>query len=356
MAGALVAIVVLVAMLRADWPAEIAAAVAAGEPTEPSAAAGAAVVGLLAVCLILVDLPVALYSHGLERHYGLVQMSWGRWWRDDLPARALSAVAAAFAGGVVYGLMGQAGDHWWWMAGLLGALLSGVVTWLAPVWLSRVATVRPLADDALARRLLALASRAGAPALGVFEWPTGERTRRANAALAGLGATRRIIVSDTLLTDFSADEMAVIVAHELAHHAHRDVWRTLLLQTGTLLAGAYVVHGLMHALASPAGLAGPFDPTGAPLLVLLAGGWSVTTTPLAHAVSRTHERRADRFALDLTRDPASFASAMRRLGQQHLADDSPSPLVRLLWHAHPPMGERLAAARAWAHAHRGEQR
>jgi len=180
--------------------------------------------------------------------------------------------------------------------------------------------------------------------LGVYEWGLAEKTKKANAALAGIGATRRILVSDTMLAEYSDEEIEVVLAHELAHHVHGDIWKGIAFESLLVLLGFYAASRVLAALAAPLGLRGIDDVAGLPLLLLAAGAVSLVMVPLSHAMSRAFERRADRFALDLTRNPAAFISAMRRLGAQNLAEDRPSRLVQWLFYSHPPLGERIAAA------------
>jgi STE24 endopeptidase len=174
----------------------------------------------------------------------------------------------------------------------------------------------------------------------------GEKTKKANAALAGIGGTRRILVSDTMLADYSDDEIEIVLAHELAHHVHGDIWRGLFFESVLVLAGFYVAAQALLRAVDPLRLNGPADPAGLPLLLLAAGAVSVVMLPAAHAMSRGYERRADRFALDLTKNPAAFVSAMRRLGAQNLAEEDPSKVTQWLFYSHPPIRERIAAAQA----------
>ena len=192
-----------------------------------------------------------------------------------------------------------------------------------------------------------LADRAGARVVGAYEWGLGDKTRKANAALAGLGPTRRILVSDTMLAEYSDDEIEVVLAHELAHHVHGDIWRLLAFESILVLAAAYLAARALTVLAAPLGLTGPADVAGLPAVLLGIGAVSLALAPAAHGLSRACERRADRFALELTRNPQAFVSAMRRLGAQNLAEERPSRVVRWLFHSHPPVEERVAAARAF---------
>ena len=165
--------------------------------------------------------------------------------------------------------------------------------------------------------------------------------------MTGLGRTRRILLSDTLLTSYTDDEIEVVLAHELSHHVHHDLWRSMALQTLQLFGGFYAADRVLRASAGPLGLRGLDDPAGLPLLLLGAGVWTVLVMPIANALSRAHERRADRYALDITGQPDAFISAMKRLSQQNLAEEHPSRLVRWFFHSHPPIRERVEAARSW---------
>jgi STE24 endopeptidase len=138
-----------------------------------------------------------------------------------------------------------------------------------------------------------------------------------------------------------------VLAHELSHHVHHDLWRGVAFQTTMLFVALFAAHLALRAWADRLELRGVDDPAGLPLLMLVGGACSLVMMPLANALSRTHERRADRFALDTTGRPAAFISAMRRLSQQNLAEDYPSRLVQWLFYSHPPIRERIDAARAW---------
>jgi STE24 endopeptidase len=205
----------------------------------------------------------------------------------------------------------------------------------------------PLDRESLRGRLIALSQRAGVPALGVYEWALGEKTRRANAALVGTGRTRRIIVSDTLLAAYSDDEIEVILAHEIGHHVHRDIFVALTVESVLLVVAFYAAAVALATAWQPLGFYGPGDIAALPLLVLAGGLLTLVMTPLINALSRRNERRADKFALTLTRQPAAFISAMKRLGTQNLAEERPSRAVLWLFHTHPPIEQRIDAARGF---------
>lgn len=306
------------------------------------------VLGLL-VTHEIVGLPLAfLGGHRLERRYGLSHQPAAGWLADHLKATAIGFVLASGAALITYATMALWPAYWWAVAGAALALLVAGLASLAPVVLLPLFfRFTPLSRPALAARLQQLAERAGTRVVGVYEWALGEKSRRANAALTGLGATRRILVSDTMLSDYSDDEIEVVLAHELGHHVHHDIWRGIGLESVLMLLRFMAMDTALSVIGPWVGVARLGDLAAMPLLVLAAGAVSLVLTPVGLAVSRHHERKADRFALGLTSNPSAFISAMRRLGAQNLAEERPSRIVRWLFHSHPTLEERLAFARAW---------
>jgi STE24 endopeptidase len=207
--------------------------------------------------------------------------------------------------------------------------------------------VKLLERESLRSRVLALAARANTRVLGVYQWGLGDKSRKANAALTGVGFSRRILISDTMLAEYSDDEIEIVLAHELAHHVHGDVWKELILEAALVAAALYAAALALDAASAPLDLRGASDIAGLPLLLLVGGAVSLLAVPVARAVSRARERRADRVALELTRNPGAFVTAMRRLAAQNMAEEHPSPVVRWLFHSHPPTNERIAAAQAF---------
>ena len=290
----------------------------------------------------LLSLPFVFYrSFLLDRKYGLSSEPLRTWAGDHAKAFALGLPLTMAAALAVMASRWVSPQWWWAIAAGLFALTTVALVNVAPTLLMPIFyRFKPLDREPLRARLLTLSTRAGVRVLGAFEWGLGEKTTRANAALVGLGRTRRIILSDTLLKDYSEDEIEVILAHELAHHVHRDIWSGLAIESATiavaLLAASYV---------PPAG-----DLTLLARIALAALAVSLALVPVANGWSRRTERRADRYALELTRRPAAFISAIRRLGLQNLAEERPSTIARWLFHSHPTIDERVAAAREFGAA------
>ncbi len=304
---------------------------------------------VLSLAFDLATLPISFYQGFLlERRYGLSTETPAHWLGDYTKAAGIGLLFAQAGAAFMYFTLRQWPDSWWAFAGLGYTVVIIALVKLAPVVLMPLFfTLKPLQKETLRDRLTALASKAGTRIMGVYEWTLSDRTKKANAALTGMGSTRRILLSDTLLAEYSDDEIEVILAHELAHHVHRDIWTTVLLDMALTFAGFFAAHHLLQRAVPLLGLEGIADPAGLPVLLLTAGAIGLCAKPLANAMSRAHERRADSYALTMTKNPAAFITAMKRLGQQNLAEDSPSKLVQAFFYTHPPIKERLSVARNW---------
>ena len=283
----------------------------------------------------------------LPRRAGLLTQSLAGWLVDKAKAGALGGLLGLLAFELFYALLAWSPGRWWlWSALGLGAA-SLVLTAVVPLWIVPLFyRLTPLDDPALRARLLALAARVGVVAAEVAVADFSRKGRTANAAVVGLGRTRRILVSDTLLAGFPPEEVEVVLAHELAHHARGHLAKGLGLQVVLLVAIFALADALLRRATGPLGLAGPADPAGLPLLALVLSGLGLLITPLAAAWSRRLEREADRVALAVTAAPVVFVAAMERLGRLNLAERRPSRLKEWLFATHPSLEERIATARA----------
>jgi STE24 endopeptidase len=269
-------------------------------------------------------------------------------------ALAGAAIALAVAGLVRVAMW--AGGPWWWaLASVMLACSTLAALGLLSLGLSLSGETRPLTRTSLIGPLTALAERACGRPVAVREW-TPASTMGAAAVVTGVGWVGKVLLSTEMVRDWAEDEIAVVVAHELSHHAHHDLARKVgmdaVLWCVTLGLADRVFFFLNAAFWGPAiGVHGVTDLAALPLLALAAGAIWCLLRPLRLAQSRAHERRADQFALELTENPEAFARALRRLGEAHLAEERPSRLTRWFFHRHPTLEERLAAS-----ARLGQQR
>jgi STE24 endopeptidase len=294
----------------------------------------------------LVTLPLHLYgSFFLEHRFGLSRLSFGGWCVREAKRLAITAVLSLIVFEGLYAILRASPRAWplWATAGWVGfsVILARVFpTVLLPIFYKTA----PLQDEGLTRRLLTLCERVGLPALGVFRFELGAETRKANAALAGLGKTRRVLLADTLLAEFPPDEIEGVLAHELAHHRYRHITKLLVLSA----IGAWVAFLLTDAAGkhwvAALGLQGLADIAGFPVLMLWLTLLHLISLPLQNGLSRRFEWQADQFALQTAGTPRAFAEALRRLARLNLADPNPPRWVTWLFYDHPPITERIHAA------------
>jgi len=299
----------------------------------------------------LLNLPLGYYSGFVLPHrFGQSNQTLKDWITDQLKGLAVGAPLGLILLELLYLALRVTGDLWWlWAAG--GLLVFNVLLInLAPILIMPLFNKYVPLDDEhkeLAERLLKLAERAKTKVRGVFKFDMSKRTKSANAALTGIGNTRRIVLGDTLINEFSTDEIETVLAHELGHHVHRDI--PVLVTFGILSTtlGLYLASlGLNWAIGT-FGFTSPADVAALPALGLIFGIYDFFTMPLNNAISRWRENMADDYALQATGKHAAFASAFTRLANQNLGEVDPESWVVFMFYSHPPLGARIEKARRW---------
>ena len=295
----------------------------------------------LSLALMVVPLPFGAVMRGRALRVGLATQSWRGWAGDVARSGALGAGFASAGAVVVVALMRHYGEEWWRAAAAGSVAVAVVVTMAAPVVLDPIFNdFTPLPEGELRREVLELARRAGVRVGEVFAVDASRRTSAANAYVNGLGASRRVVLYDTLLSAFTPAEARSVVAHELAHVRYRDVPRLLVYLGLVAPAGTRAV----------ARLAERMDDDPAPGLAALALAGAVVSGVLGvvtRQLSRALERRADSFALELTGEADAFVSFEQRITRQNLADPDPPRWLSALLGTHPPIVERIGIAAAY---------
>lgn len=311
-------------------------------------------VGLYALAFgapyFLIDLPLSYFSGFVLPHrYDQSTQDLKGWIGDQLKGLALSLVLGGIVLEVIYWLLRAAPDLWWLFAAGAMLLFTVVLSILSPVLIAPLFfKFTPLEDEDLADRLMKLAEKAGTNVRGVYRFDMSSRTKSANAALMGMGSTRRIVLGDTLLDEFSADEIETVLAHELAHHVHNDIPLLTAVNTALTLVTFYAAHLVLRAVVGATDLTSLGDPATLPVLGLVMGAVGLISMPLGNAISRWRERMADGYALQETQMADAFADAMTRLANQNLGEYDPEPWVVFLLYSHPPLRDRVEAARQFA--------
>jgi len=302
----------------------------------------------------LAGLGLDYYGFRLEHRYNLSNQKPRAWLWDEAKGFLVGFVLAAIAVDLLYLIIRESPQHWWLAAWATFLVLFVLLAQLAPVVLFPLFyKFEPLQDEELKARLVRLSERAGTRVRGVYKWKLSEKSKKANAALTGLGNTRRIILADTLLDNYSADEIEAVLAHELGHHVHRHIAKSLGLQALTTFAGFWAANWALHYSVDRLHLFETLsDFANLPLLALLVAVLSFLLMPALNAFSRYNERQADRYAFQSIAGIGPFISAMNKLAEQNLAERTPSKLVEWLFHSHPAISRRVQAAEAWARARR----
>lgn len=291
------------------------------------------------------------YGFRLERRFQLSTQKLRSWLWDEAKGFLVGLVMAAIIVELLYFMIRQSPQHWWLITWALFMGLFILLAQLAPVVLFPIFyKFEPMDNEDLRRRLVQLGERAGTRVRGVYRWKLSEKTKKANAALTGLGSTRRIILADTLLDNYAPEEIEAVLAHELGHHVHRHILKSILVQAGITLLGFWIANFVLHYSVDHHMFEELSDFANLPLLAITVTLLSLLLMPALNAYSRFNERQADRYAFESIASVGPFISSMNKLAQQNLAERAPSKWIEVLFHSHPAISRRVAAAEEWGRA------
>jgi STE24 endopeptidase len=287
----------------------------------------------------------------VERRYGLSKQSTAGWAEDQLKGLVVNLIVGLPLVTGAHRVIRRRPRDWWLVLASATVPVSVVFAQLAPVVLMPIFNrFEMLQDEALQARIRSLSERAGVPIAAVFRMDMSRQTEKPNAFFAGLGRTKRIVLSDTLLNRFEPDEIEGVVAHELGHQVHGDIWRLMGLGLAVGYGVAFLAHRvtprLVAATATRTGVTSLDDVASMPLLGLVLSSAAFAVSPLLAAASRAIEARTDRYALQLTGDADAYTRVLTKLAVQSLADPDPSRLVVFFLYSHPPIARRIAEARS----------
>lgn len=302
--------------------------------------------GCFGLVFELLTLPLTYYADFIIEHrYELSNQTFVRWLGQLVKGWLVGGLIGGLALAGLYGLLWYGGQLWWLWVWVGWIALTVVLARLFPVLLLPVFyKSQILEDERITHSLIKMANDARLRIDGIFKLELSTDTKAANAMLTGLGSTRRVYLSDTLLDSFSPEEIDVIFAHELGHHTRKHIWKMLclsaVLSTLPIAAVCYFLHPAHGAQAEhwPEAIAL------LPLIVLCVSLLGMILNPIAHAVSRRFERQCDADALRRTQNPQAYRSAFERLAEMNLADPDPHPFVEWYFHDHPAMSKRIAVA------------
>jgi STE24 endopeptidase len=303
--------------------------------------AGAVTAAALATAVTALTLPVSAISRERAKDVGLVTQSWTGWLGDVAKGVAIEVVIVGAGGALLVFAMRRFGRRWWAPAAAIAVAFGVVVTYASPIVLDPLFNrFEPLPAGQLRSDVLELARKADVKVGEVYEMDASRRTTAANAYVAGLGSTKRVVLFDTLLREFSPEEVRLVVAHELGHVHYRDVPRGLLYLAIVAPFGMFAVARLAERWA-PAG-----GPAAVPAVALAIALLVPALTMISNQLSRQVEARADRFSVELTGEPDELIGFQQRIVVQNVSDPEPPGWVSFLLGTHPTAMQRIGQALA----------
>ncbi|HEY8459113.1 MAG TPA: M48 family metallopeptidase [Blastocatellia bacterium] len=308
----------------------------------------------------VIDFPLSFYQGYARQHaYGLSNQTFGKWFIDEIIGLLIGIVAGFLFLWIPYLLIKKSPRRWWLYAGLLAIPFLTLATLVAPIWIDPLYNkFGPLDNKELEAKILQLAERAGIEGGRVYEVAKSEDTKTVNAYVTGLGATKRIVLWDTIISKLDEDELLFVMGHEMGHYVLGHVWKTILFLSLLIIAGLYAIHRtagwLINKFHRRFGFTELSDIASLPLIILLFSAYFLIIAPVALAFLRHNEREADRFGLEITRNNRAAATAFVKLQQENLAVPRPHTLIKLWRASHPPLGERIDFCNEYRPWERGE--
>jgi len=301
------------------------------------------------ICLYLVQIPQLFYvSFALERQFGLSDESFRQWLLDEFKSNLIGLFFLVILVVIFYEVFRLQPDHWWLTFALIWIGFTLLLTRILPTWIIPLFyPMKHLSDGQLKKRLMNLAKRMNVDHQDIYEIALSRKTRKANAAVLGLGKGRRIVLGDTLLNKFSDDEIEVVLSHELAHHVKHHIPKFIFFNGFLAVVSFYLFYITAGILSSIFETFTIGDILWYPTVVLLMGIFNMFLLPWRNAFSRYLEAEADQEALVQTGSSVAFVSAMKKLAFQNLAVVSPSRWIEFIFYSHPSISRRIRYAQGF---------
>jgi len=303
---------------------------------------------VVGVIYSILDFPFDFYGgYVVEHRFGLSNQSVPAWLFEKIKGAAVGVVVGVPVAMVFYLFLKMTGWLWWLWFSIFMFFISVFLARIAPVVIFPIFyKFRELESEEIRERIRGLVEGQGISIRGIYSFNLSKDTKKANAGFTGIGRSKRIILSDTLIGHFSPEEIAVIFAHEMGHYKKRHIVKSIVLGTASIFLSFFLCGELYRITLAHLGFTGVHDIAAIPILFFYLTLFSLVTMPLSNALSRMYEREADRYALDATRDRDAFISSMEKLADLNLADRDPNPVTEFMFYSHPSIKKRIALARA----------
>lgn len=299
----------------------------------------------LGIASSILFLPVNIYTgFYLEHKYNLSNQTFFKYFLENLKSMLVGLVIGVPILLLFFYVLNKFDDLWWLVFASAMFLISVVLSQIFPIVIMPIFyKVSPLQDEELKSRISNLAKDAGIKVQNVFTFDMSKNTKKANAAFTGLGKTKRIILGDTLLKDYSKDEIETVIAHELGHYKHKHIVKNIVFGTVSSFLTFFVISILYKNSLSWFDFEYITQIAALPLLSLWAMVIGLIQSPIGNILSRKYEYEADRYAIETTRKPESFINTLNRLTNQNLGDREPHPFIEWFFYSHPSIKNRVKA-------------
>ncbi len=294
--------------------------------------------------------PVNFYTgFYLEHKYNLSNQTFKKYVFENLKSMMVGLVIGVPILLLFFFVLNQFEDLWWLVFASAMFLISVVLSQIFPILIMPIFyKITPLNDDELKARITKLAKGAGITVQNVFSFNMSKNTKKANAAFTGLGKTKRIILGDTLLNDYTKDEIETVIAHELGHYKYKHIQKNILFGTAASFLTFFLISLLYKLSISWFDFNNILQIAALPVLSLWAMLIGLVQTPIGNILSRKYEYEADRYAVESTLKPQSFISTLNKLTDQNLGDRKPHPFVEWFFYSHPSVKNRINALEKFA--------
>lgn len=294
--------------------------------------------------------PVNFYSQYLLEHkFGLSNQTVLKWLWENAKGLLVSAVIGIPILLLFYYSMNRFGNLWWLPFAALMFVISVLLARIAPlIILPLFYKITPYKNDSLKERIRVLAGNAGIKVENIFRFNMSKNTKKANAAFTGIGKSKRIILGDTLIDNYSDDEIETVIAHELGHYKKKHITKNIIRGTILSFLTLFVIALLYELSLGWFNFDSITQISALPVLVLWSMIIGLIESPLSSAVSRRYEYEADEYAVESTRKPEAFMSTLKKLTEQNLADKEPHPFVEWFFYSHPSINNRLNALKKYS--------
>jgi STE24 endopeptidase len=307
---------------------------------------------LFVIIAFIVGFPSSYYGFSLENKYELSNQIFLQWFGEELLSLLVIVVISLILVEGIYLALKKAPRTWWIYVSGFFIIFTVVLVNLAPILIMPLFNVyTPLPEGELRDKLVKLSDKANVKVEDIFTMDMSKQTKKANAMFTGLGNTKRIVLGDNMIDEFTPDEIEVVIAHEMAHNLLHHLWWGILFSSIFLGTGFFIIHvtgpRIVTRFRNRLKIENMADVAGLPLIFLIFIVYSIITMPISPAFSRHMERQADKFALDMTYNKEAFISTMDKLAYINLADPNPSPIIEFLLYDHPPISKRIRFAKEY---------